>query len=322
MSDPLLSKLGLVHIRDATIEAIQEVQDRKEGKIFGLKTRWNKFNNFIGGTIEYNNLFTIAGISGSGKSSVANELETALFDYNPKENFCVLSFNYEMSNKAQVIRKLSFKTQLTTAEIKSGNEILSDTDLERVKQAGRSILDYRIYYAQKPRTPDEMIAIIREFHAWAKVKFGSDCGLVVMFDHTRLSKRLGKKEQEMIDDLQTMFVEVKKEDKRIIIQLSQLNRGIESVERKQNPEGHYPLRTDLFLSDNVYQCSDIVVVFHRPETINIESYGTKKYAVKNKVYAHIIKSREGEPAPIRFLNNLRHNRIDEDPVLPTENEVI
>ena len=320
--DPILNKLGLVHIRDATIEAIQEIQDRKDGKIFGLKTRWEKFNNLIGGTIEYNSLLTIGGISGSGKSSIANELETALFDFNLKENFCVLSFNYEMSNKAQVIRKLSFKTKLTTTEIKSGTSILSDTDLERVKQAGRTILDYKIYYAQKPRTPEEMVATIREFHQWVKVKYGKDCGLVVMFDHTRLAKRLGKKEQEMIDDLQTMFVEVKKEDKRIIIQLTQLNRGIESVERKQDPGGNYPMRLDLFLSDAVFQSSDIVVVSHRPETINLEAYGPYRYAVKNKVYVHALKVREGEPAPIRFLNNLKYNRIDEDPVLPTENEVI
>jgi replicative DNA helicase len=320
--DQLLSKLGLVHIRDATIEAIQEIQDRKEGKIYGLKTRWEKFNHLIGGTIEWGNLFSIGGISGSGKSSIANELETALFDYNPKENFCVLSFNYEMSNKAQVIRKLSFKTKLTTAEIKSGVNFISDQDFERVKEAGRTILDYRIYYAQKPKTPEEMVATIREFHAWCKTKFGPDCGLVVMFDHTRLAKRLGKKEQEMIDDLQTMFVEVKKEDKRIIIQLSQLNRGIESVERKQDPSGNFPMRTDFFLADSLYQCSDIVIVSHRPETINLDSYGPGRYAVKGKVYIHGLKVREGEPAPIRFLNNLKHNRIDEDPVLPTENEVI
>lgn len=320
--DPLLSKLGLVHIRDATIEAIQEVKDRKEGKIFGLKTRWKKFNDLIGGTVEWTSLVTIAGISGSGKSSIANELETAFFDYNKEENFCVLSFNYEMSNKAQVIRKLSFKTQLTTSEIKSGTSTLSDNDFERIRLAGHSIIDYRIYYAQKPKTPEEMVATIREFHAWAKAKYGKDCGLVVMFDHTRLAKRIGKREQEMIDDLQTMFVEVKKEDKRIIIQLSQLNRNIESTERKQNPNDHYPNRGDIFISDSIYQCSDIVVMSHRPETIHLDTYGPYKYAVKNKVYVHAVKLREGDPAPIRFINNLKYNRIDEDPVLPTENEVI
>jgi replicative DNA helicase len=141
-----------------------------------------------------------------------------------------------------------------------------------------------------------------------------------MFDHTRLAKRLGIKEQEMIDTIQNMFVEVKKEAKRLIIQLTQLNRGIESFERKQDPSGHFPLRTDIFLSDSVFQSSDIVIVSHRPETINLQSYGPNGYAVKNKVYIHAIKVREGEPAPIRFINNLKYNRIDEDPVLPSLNE--
>lgn len=318
--DQTLSKLGLVHIKDATIEAIEEIKARKEGKIFGLKTRWEKFNNLVGGTIEWANLVTVAGISGSGKSSIANELETAFFDCNPEENFCVLSFNYEMSNKAQVIRKLSFKTKMTTSEIKSGSKPISDAEFTKIRESALSIVDYRIFYAQKPRTPEEMIATIREFHQWVKSKYGQDCGLVVMFDHTRLAKRIGKREQEMIDDLQTMFVEVKKEDKRIIIQLSQLNRNIESHERKQDPNGHYPNRGDGFLSDSVYQCSDIYVASHRPELLNLASYGPFGYAVKNKVYVHALKVREGEPAPIRFINNLKYNRIDEDPVLPSLNE--
>lgn len=318
----ILSKLGLVHIKDATIEAIEEIKARKDGKIFGLKTRWNKLNELIGGSIEWNNLVTIGGISGSGKSSIANELETALFDFNPKENFVVLSFNYEMSNKAQVMRKISFKTKMTTSEIKSGSRPISDAEFAKIRESALSIIDYRIYYAQKPRTPEEMIAVIREFHAWAINEFGEDCGLVIMFDHTRLAKRLGIKEQEMIDSLQMSFVEVKKEAKRIIIQLTQLNRGIESQERRQDPSGHYPLRTDIFLSDSVYQSSDIVIISHRPETINLQSYGPNGYAVKDKVYIHAIKVREGEPAPIRFINNLKHNRIDEDPVLPSLNEAV
>jgi replicative DNA helicase len=323
MVDPILSELGLVHIKDATIEAVKEIKDRKDGKIFGLKTRWVKFNTLIGGSVEWNSLFSLGGISGSGKSSIANELETSFFDYNPNENFVVLSFNYEMSNKNQVIRKVSFKTKMTTSEIKSGNSPISDSQYESVKKAAKEIVNYRIYYAEKPKTPEEMIETIRKFHQWCKTKYGEDCGLVILFDHTRLSKKkAGLNEQEMIDTLQNLFIEAKKEDKRIIIQLTQLNRNIESVERKQNPNDHYPNRGDIFKSDSIYQSSDIVVISHRPEIINISSYGPYGYAVRNKVYLHAIKVREGEPAPIRFINNLKHNRIDEDPVPPSENESV
>jgi len=154
------------------------------------------FNDLIGGSIEWNNLLTIGGISGSGKSSIANELETALFDQNPNENFAVLSFNFEMSNKAQVMRKISFKTKMTTSEIKSGLKPITDQEFQKIKDSATSIKDYRIFYAQKPRTPEEMVSIIRQFHAWCKQKFGADCGLVILFDHTRLAKRLGLKERD------------------------------------------------------------------------------------------------------------------------------
>lgn len=317
--DPILNRLGLVHIKDATIEAVQEIKDRKDGLIVPLKTRWEKFNTLIGGGLEYKNIITIGGISGSGKSSIANELETALFDYNPNENFVVLSFNFEMTNSAQVIRKLSFKSNLTVGELKSGNVKLNESQFQEIRENAGKIIKYRIYYAETSRTPDEMIYTIREFHNWAISEFGKDCGLIVFLDHTRLPVKKGK-EQEMIDELQLKFVAVKKEAKRIIIQLSQLNRGIESYDRLTNPSVHFPMRSDIFGADSIYQSSDIVVCSHRPELLNIQSYGVNNYAVRNKVYIHAIKLRDGEPAPIRFINNLKYNRIDEDSVLPTPNE--
>jgi uridine kinase len=48
------------------------------------------------GGIEPNVIISIAGISGSGKSSLANSLETDLIDLNPTEDIVVLSFNFEI----------------------------------------------------------------------------------------------------------------------------------------------------------------------------------------------------------------------------------
>ena len=48
------------------------------------------------GVIEPNTIYSIGGISGSGKSSFVNSLETDLFDLNKDIDFVVLSFNYEI----------------------------------------------------------------------------------------------------------------------------------------------------------------------------------------------------------------------------------
>jgi len=50
-------------------EAVNYIAGRREHNIVSLKTRWNKFNRQCMGGIEPNTVYTIAGISGSGKSS-------------------------------------------------------------------------------------------------------------------------------------------------------------------------------------------------------------------------------------------------------------
>ena len=50
-------------------EAINYIAGRREHSITSLKTRWVKFNKQCMGGIEPNTVYTIAGISGTGKSS-------------------------------------------------------------------------------------------------------------------------------------------------------------------------------------------------------------------------------------------------------------
>ena len=97
MEKNLNNTLHYSHISNASEEIVTYILNRKSGKIKSLKTRWNKFNRLTMGGIEPNVIITIAGISGSGKSSFANSLETDLFDLNPDVEFVVLSFNFEIS---------------------------------------------------------------------------------------------------------------------------------------------------------------------------------------------------------------------------------
>ena len=85
------------HISQATVEIVDYIKNRKNKVIRSLKTRWEKFNKLCMGGIEPNTIYTIAGISGSGKSSFVNSLETDLFDLNPDIDFVVLSFNFEIN---------------------------------------------------------------------------------------------------------------------------------------------------------------------------------------------------------------------------------
>lgn len=307
------NKLDVKHISTPTKEILSYIDNRRKGIVKSLKTKWRKFNNACMGGIEPNTIYTIAGISGSGKSSFVNSLETDLFDLNPSEEIVVLNFNFEMLSSRQVGRKLSYKTHKTTIELYSGNPDqykVEDDDFEQLKKHGERIQQYPIFYVDRPGTVEQIRNTIIDFTNKVKDKW-----LVIILDHVLLTRgKSGEKEREIIADLQRLFMEAKKWGKNTIIQLSQLNRNIETAERINNQMLHYPVRSDLFGSDSIFHASDVVIVIHRPEILGLDYYGQNKLAVKDRIYLHLLKVREGVPKILVFKNNLKYNSIEEIPI--------
>jgi len=298
------------HINEPANEIVEYIDSRRRGTIKSLQTKWPKFNNTCMGGIEPNAIYTIAGISGSGKSSFLNTLETDLFDLNPTENFIILSFSLEMLSSRQIGRKLSYKLKKTTQELYSGivDSVLSDSDFERVRIETELLKKYQIYYVDIPGTVDDISNTIYHF----KEVYAKDKWLIVTFDHTLLIKNtMGIIEREVLFNLQRVFMELKKHDKCTIIQLTQMNREIESSERINNPSLHFPMRKDIYGSDSIFQASDVLIVLHRPEILGIEHYSLNKFETKDMIFAHFLKIREGEPKIISFKNNLKYNTIEE-----------
>ena len=199
----------------------------------------------------------------------------------------------------------------TVQELYSGmsGTNLSDEDFAIAKMEANNTKKYPIYYVDIPGTVDQIKNTIIKF---SNEPFVKGKWLVILLDHTLLTKgKGGDKEREVLTDLQHMFMIIKKFDMNTIIQLSQMNRDIEDKERINNPLLHFPMRRDIFGSEAVYQASDYVFVLHRPELLNIKAYGPEAWPVQNLIYMHFIKNREGDLKIIRFINNLKYNRIDE-----------
>lgn len=308
MERQFYSPVPIKHISEVGKEAVKYIKQRKNHEIQPLKTRWNKFNIMCGGGIEPGCVYTIAGTSGTGKSAFINCIENDLIEMNPGKELVILSFSFEMLSTRTFVRKLSNKLHQTTLELYSAYEEVSDETIDKVQEEAAKMNKYPIYYVDTSANVEKIEETIKYFQSTiAKNKW-----LIVFLDHTLLVDSSGKDERRTIADLQKMFIKYKQVGKTSIIQLSQMNRNIETPERILNPTSHYPMRSDLSSSDSIFQGSDIVAVLSRPELLNIAAYGVQKLPVQNKVYLHFLKVREGIPAILEYENNLKYNDLIEN----------
>lgn len=290
-------------------EAINYIAGRREHNITSLKTRWIKFNKQCMGGIEPNTVYTIAGISGSGKSSMANLIQTDIIDLNPNEDVIVLTFSLEMVGFRQVGRTLSNKLRRTTSTLYSSETDLDESTFKDVVNVSNQLKKYPVYFVDNPGTPTQVNNIIR----WFYDKYVKDTNkhFVIIYDHALLTKQEGST-IETISELERVFIQAKKLPLTSVIQLAQMNRNIEQPERINNPLSHYPMRSDLSSSDSIFQASDYVLVIHRPEILNIQEYGPNHLPVNNKVYLHMLKNRDaGRPCILEFENDLMYNNLIE-----------
>ena len=290
-------------------EAVNYIAGRREHNITSLKTRWTKFNKQCMGGIEPNTVYTIAGISGSGKSSMANLIQTDIIDLNPNEDIIVLTFSLEMVGFRQVGRTLSNKLRRTTSTLYSSETDLEESTFKDVINVSNQLKKYPIYFVDNPSTPTQVNNIIRWFYD--KYVKNTNKHFVIIYDHALLTKQEGST-IETISELERVFIQAKKLPLTSVIQLAQMNRNIEQPERINNPLSHYPMRSDLSSSDSIFQASDYVLVIHRPEILNIQEYGPNHLPVNNKVYLHMLKNRDaGKPCILEFENDLMYNNLIE-----------
>jgi len=287
----------LIPIHTAVDSALEYIDGRRKGRIKSIKTPWKKFNDAHLDGIEWQKIIAIGGMSSSGKTLIAAQLERELFDLNPEEQFMVLSFNMEMPSRQIVIRNIIGRHNIKNDELMSAKGLtLSDEKFEMIRvdlknEFGR----YPIYYVEQPKTVSQYKFIIRAFYEKFRLPF------FVISDHTILFK---KEENEvshlpMLYNLADAMIELKKELPITQIPLTQLNRVIEDKDRRI-PKSilNYPDKSCVFGSDAVFQSADTLVINHRPSLLNFapNTYGPNKLPCgENDLYWHFLKVRDGAP---------------------------
>jgi len=205
-------------------------------------------------------------------------------------------------------RKLSNKLNITTTELYSGKEnfTLNDPLYYSALKHLETLSRYNIFYVDVPGTVEEIEEVIDRFDTHV----AKGRGIIVFLDHVLLvNGKEGDMERRILFDLMSMENRQKKLKKITFVNLCQLNREIENVERRITPDLHYPTKRDIFGADAMYQFSDVVLITHRPEMLNIKNYGPNGIPTEGRIFWHFIKIREGDPFIAIMKNDLKHNSV-------------
>lgn len=273
---------------------------------------------------------TIAGLSGGGKSTIVEQLKQDFLTLNPQD-FVILSFEFEMLIEDQISRAVSAKTQIPLKDMYSAFSPLTDFEMGRVIDGMEALSKDNVFYVDNSGTVPQIRATILDFVVEHRLR-EKNKGIIVTIDHVLLTKgKLGEAEKMIVDELMVNLVDLKKYFASIglrclFVCLSQLNRSLEEIERVSTPALHYPNRNDIFASSAIYNCSDYVLITHRPSTLvgmgkfygpPIEGF-PKGLPVKNPddptkdmIYWHLIKERFGKQMLLSLTEDFEFAAVKE-----------
>lgn len=226
----------------------------------------------------------------SGKTLLMNQLVNSIVELN-SQDFIVVHFNFEMLARNLIIRDLSALTKLTMRELLSATDHkITDEEMKRMREhLEKQTKDFLFF--DTPRTTEKMVETIENVYS----KYRKD--IIMILDHTLLVKRAASQSSttDMLYALGDTLTSLKKRFPITSFIASQLNREIESIDRRKTPALHYPAKGDLSYSDALYHHSDLVLISHIPALLNLPSYGVDKLPTKeDDVYWHILKNRNND----------------------------
>lgn len=296
---PSSAKLPWKKYGDVIRESYAKLVDRKEGRIKSLKTKWKQFNSIGINGVEWQSLIVIGARPGVGKTFVAATLTRDLQECNTDQDFSVLHFQFEMLATNMGIRELSAGTNLNVRYIQSaeddGMPPLSMDDMEKLKKYSRAQDDRNEFIVDRAMTVKQMYETIIQFYEVDRKP------MVVTLDHTLLIKQSSdeKNKQVTLQNLAIMLTELKNRLPVTFIILSQLNRDIDTAERqKPGMLSNFPTDADVYGSDFLMQCADIMIAYNRPAKYNLSIYGPQKFKItpldKYLLAMHVLKNRYGE----------------------------
>lgn len=303
---------------DLMAEGINYLDQRKSGNAKSLKTQWSGFNKIGLNGIEWQSLYVVGARPGVGKTLFASSVTRELQRLNPDQDFSVLHFQFEMLGRNMAIRELSNASNLNVRYIQSAEDdglpALSETDFKKLAEYAAKQIDRQEYVVDTATNVAQMQEIIEKFYHETKKPF------VVTLDHTLLIKQGASEtsKQQTLEKLATMMTMLKNRYPIIFIVLTQLNRDIDNAERQiPGKLSNYPTEADVFGSDSLLQCADVMIAMNRPAKYNINLYGPNQYIIEpsmeNYLALHVLKNRFGNVSVQWYYANYKIMGLEEVP---------
>lgn len=303
---------------------LQYVDDRRNGRIKSLSTKFPRLNKHLMGGIELDCILAISAMSGAGKSTLSKCIRDSIYDLNKDVLNRQYVFNFEMLAHQQIGRSVVTKSNKSMKSLYSIDEPLSDEQFAKLTIYYDNLRTRDIWFIETADTAKTIADSLVYYWKTECQPYGRV--MVYEIDHALLTKGdNNQSEKERVDDLMYRLVDVKKYissqgGHSVGIVLSQMNRIIRGVERIANKEMHRPDTSCLFGASSIEQCCDYILFAHIPAKLGIKDYGVSKYPTVMTIgdetyqipYFELVKNRSGEPdITIPMWNKLHRFDFDE-----------
>lgn len=309
---------GYSHISTVIEDTKTKLKKIRSGEVKPLFTSLQKERDKIGGYYPSDQV-VIAARTGTGKTAkvIHDLLDFANPTINPfyAYNSIILYDSWEMPGWRNILRIISREGKTEVKKLLDYNKELLEERFNTLLAIADKFKGFPIYISTYPQS----VLKWEESKMQIQGKFPNKF-IINVFDHTRLIlKNTEAKEEELITNLMLAGMRLKNKCNMINFFISQMNRNIETNISRDKMGSYTPAASDIFGSDAVFQCADVVLALHRPGVYGIEKFEGIPTGIDinnpdktdDLLIECVLKQRDGWTGNLLLRHNLAHNHIED-----------
>jgi replicative DNA helicase len=274
---------GLVAAKDLVPELLDDLDRRREGAR-GLQIGLRDFDSLSNG-LEPGDLIVIAGRPGMGKTALLVTIAAHV-----SRQTGVAIFSAEMAAHQLMRRAVSLLGSVSQGKLRTAQALASD-EWDRIGEAANQLAARRLWIDD---TPSPSLTHVRS--EVLSLKARAPLGLVLV-DYVQLIQGHGANRYEQLRDVAYGLKGLAKEANAPVILLAQLNRGVESRDRKKGR------LSDLRDSGAIEEAADIVAMLYS------EGYYNPDFGMPYVLECQVEKNRNGERGECLWHFSGEHSRV-------------